>query len=50
MHGFNDLSTLKWFGDDSMQACLEQWDFIIAHLEDEMWHILHDGTKLVLRY
>ena len=49
VYGLNDLTDLTWYGDNLMIDFLQQWDFILDHLEGDVLSTLHANGEKTLR-
>ena len=49
VYGLNDLTGLTWYWDNRMIDCLQQWDFILDHLEGDTLITLHANSEKTLR-
>ena len=49
VYGLNDLTDLTWYGDGRMLDFLQQWDFILDHLEGDTLITLHANGEKTLR-
>ena len=49
VYGLNDLTDLTWYGDNRMLDFLQQWDFILDHLEGDTSTTLHANGEKTLR-
>ena len=49
VYGLNDLTDLTWYGDNRMLDFLQQWDFILDHLEGDTLSTLHANGGKTLR-
>ena len=49
VYGLNDLTDLTWYGDNRMLDFLQQWDFVLDHIEGDTQATLHANGEKTLR-